>query len=397
MQNFEGKYNNAKVFTDTIEQVAVGQITTLLDHEVSENSKIRIMPDVHAGVGCTIGTTMTITDKIIPNLVGVDIGCGMLTIKLKNKRIDFPALDSVIHKYIPAGFSVRETVHSLAYETDLESLYCKNSINIERANLSIGTLGGGNHFIEIDKDDDGVLYLVIHTGSRNLGKQVADYYQDKAYEQRKSVNTEVQDMIEKLKSEGREKEIQKQIKKIRPPEINRHLAYLEGQLFNDYIHDMSIAQHYADINRMTIAKEILKRAKLTEDMRFTTMHNYIDLNSNILRKGAISAQTGETVLIPLNMRDGSLLCCGKGNPDWNYSAPHGAGRLLSRAQTKETVTLSQFKKSMNGIYSSTISANTIDESAFAYKPMQEIIDNIGETVEIIKIIKPIYNFKSVGE
>ena len=397
MLELKGKYNTAKVFTHNVESGAIGQIIALLDQEFTKDSQIRIMPDTHAGVGCTIGTTMTITDKIVPNMVGVDIGCGMLTVKLKNKRIDLPALDSAIHKYVPSGFSVRESVHSFADEVDLEQLLCKKAVGIDRAYLSIGTLGGGNHFIEIDKDDDDNLYLVIHTGSRNLGKQVADYYQELAYQHCKAKNIEVQELIAALKAEGREREIQKQIKKIRPSEINRHLSYLEGGAFQDYMHDMKIAQHYADVNRNAIAKEILKRGKLSEDSRFTTVHNYIDLDENILRKGAISAQNNETVLIPMNMRDGSLICVGKGNADWNYSAPHGAGRLMSRSQAKQSITLSEFKKSMKGIYSTTIETGTIDESAFAYKPMEEIIDNIGETVEIVKIIKPVYNFKATGE
>jgi RNA-splicing ligase RtcB len=366
MVELKGKHNTAKVFTDTIEPSAVTQIEHLLNQDFIAGSTIRIMPDVHAGMGCTIGTTMTITDKIVPNLVGVDIGCGMETVLLKDKRLEPGQLDKVVHQYIPAGFAVRDTPHHYNDDIDLTALRCAKHVNLDRAALSIGTLGGGNHFIEVDRDDAGQLYLVIHTGSRNLGKQVCDYYQNAAAE---SLNrTEKGD--------------------------DRVLAYLEGSLFDDYLHDMAIVQHYADLNRKAIVRELEKRAKLKPVEQFTTIHNYIDLNRMILRKGAISAQEGERSLIPLNMRDGSLICVGKGNPDWNYSAPHGAGRLMSRTTAKESITLSQYEKAMKGIFSSTINRSTIDESPFAYKDGYEIVANIGETADIIKIIKPLYNFKA---
>ncbi|MDR0862565.1 MAG: RtcB family protein [Oscillospiraceae bacterium] len=366
MIELRGKYNTATVFTDSAEQYAIAQIINLLNQEFTSGSKIRIMPDTHAGTGCTIGTTMTITDKVVPNLVGVDIGCGMETVLLRDTRVELQQLDKAIHKLIPAGFAVRKTQHTYASEIDLTALRCSKHVKHDRALASIGTLGGGNHFIELDRDDDGRLYLVIHTGSRYLGKQVAEYYQNAAADALKAKNGST----------------------------DRALAYAEGALFDDYLHDMAIVQQYADLNRAAIARDIIKEMKLKVDERFSTVHNYIDLDSMILRKGAISAKENERVLIPMNMRDGSLICKGKGNPDWNSSAPHGAGRLMSRSDAKQSITLTQFEKSMAGIYSSTVNKSTIDESPFAYKPMDEIIANIGDTAEIVKTIKPVYNFKS---
>lgn len=392
MIELKGKYNECKIFTDEIDNATRGQITALLDQESMKETKIRIMPDCHAGAGCVIGTTMTIKDKLIPNLVGVDIGCGMYAIKLKEKRIDLPKLDSTIRKYIPFGFNIYITK---AQYFDIYNL--KAPINIDNALRSIGTLGGGNHFIEIDRDSDNHLWLVIHTGSRHAGLEVCNYYQNLAYENLKDNNDLRNQLIEKLKSEGREKEISsalKEFSKENPTDIPKMLAYCEGDLFNDYIHDMRIMQDYADTNRRTIAKIIMKKMKLHQIYEIMTRHNYIDIDNMILRKGSISAQKDEEVIIPMNMRDGSLICKGKGNPDWNCSAPHGAGRLMSRTEAKESISMNDYKKSMNGIYSSCISKETIDESAFAYKPMQSIIDNIKDTVEIIDIIKPIYNFKA---
>ena len=394
MLEFTGKYNTAKVFTDTADNETISQIINLLNHEFIKDSKIRIMPDTHAGAGCTIGTTLTITDKIVPNLVGVDIGCGMETILLKDTHIELESLDKAIKSKVPAGFNIRSKPHSMLSNVNIENLRCKKSVNLNRAELSLGSIGGGNHFLEIDKDDEGRLYLIIHSGSRHLGKQVAEYYQNAAYDQMKAGSKANQKLISELKSAGREKDIQKELKKIKHPHIDKALAYAEGSLFDDYLHDMAIAQEYATWNRKAIAKEIMDAMKFREETRYTTIHNYIDMKSKILRKGAISAQDGEICLIPINMRDGSLLCKGKGNPDWNYSAPHGAGRLMSRSQAKERITLSDFKKSMEGIYSTTVNKSTLDESAFAYKPMDEIILNIGDTVEILKIMKPIYNFKA---
>lgn len=365
MITIEGKYNTAKIYADSIENSAEGQIKKLLYQSFISGSQIRIMPDVHVGAGCTIGTTMTITDKVVPNLVGVDIGCGMETVKLTNKRINLPELDSFIHNNIPAGFDVRDTVHKYINETRLDELHCKDRINIQRGEPSLGTLGGGNHFIEIDKDDNGYLYLIVHSGSRNIGLQVAQYYQDAAF-----------------KSLGNQEEI--------PYE----LAYCEGELLDDYLHDMEIMQEFANWNRRAITDTILKGCKLKEESRFTTIHNYIDLKYNILRKGAVSAQKDEVLLIPINMRDGSLICKGLGNPDWNYSAPHGAGRLMSRREVKDTFTVSAYKKEMSGIYSSTINAETLDECPMAYKNMDDILSQVEPTVQVIKQIKPIYNFKA---
>ena len=366
MTDLQGKYNTAKVFTDTAESSAITQIEHLLNQEFISGSKIRVMPDAHAGMGCTIGTTMTITDKIVPNLVGVDIGCGMETVLLKDKRVDLSQLDKAIHQYIPAGFAIRSAQHHYNEEIDLNTLQCAGHVNLDRAVLSIGTLGGGNHFIELDTDDEGQLYLVVHSGSRNMGKQVCDYYQNAA--------------ADNLGRTGKG--------------ADRVLAYLEGRLFDDYLHDMAIVQSYADLNRKAIVKELEKRMKFKINEQFMTVHNYIDLDVMILRKGAISAQKGERMLIPMNMRDGSLICIGKGNEDWNYSAPHGTGRIMSRSAAKKEITLSQYEKAMNGIFSSTVNKSTIDEAPQAYKPMDEIIANIGETAKIIKTIKPLYNFKA---
>ena len=394
MIELQGKYNTAKVFTDNVEPEAVSQIINLLNQEFVAGSQIRIMPDTHAGAGCTIGTTMTISDKIVPNLVGVDIGCGMEAVILENDRVELQKLDKVIHSCVPAGFTVRENIHPYMDDINLKELRCAKHVNMERAELSMGTLGGGNHFIELDKDDDGRLYLVVHSGSRNLGKQVAEHYQDAAVRSLKDKSKETNSLIAELKKQGRETEFQSELKKLGVRKVDRTLAFCEGDLFSDYLHDMAIVQHYAVLNRRAIVREIVKNMKFKAADSFTTIHNYIDLDSMVLRKGAISAKEGERVLIPINMRDGSLICVGKGNPDWNYSAPHGAGRLMSRSAAKASFTLTQFERSMEGIYSSTVNKSTIDESPMAYKPMEEIINNIGDTVEITATIRPLYNFKA---
>ena len=394
MIEVKGRYNTAKVFTDNAENEALAQIMELCDQEFVKDSIIRIMPDAHAGAGCTIGTTMTITDKIVPNLVGVDIGCGMETIKLKQKEINFEKLDRVIYAHIPSGFDIRKKQHKYVGYIDFDSLVCKHHVNLERARLSIGTLGGGNHFIEVNRDNDGALYLVVHSGSRHLGKQVAEYYQGLAYKELTDINRLKEELVKRLKAEGREKEIQDEIRKISPVRISKQLAYLQGASYNNYLHDMRIVQQYAVYNRKAIVDEIINRMELEIEDHFTTIHNYIDLDSMILRKGAISARKGERVLIPINMRDGSLICIGKGNKDWNYSAPHGAGRIMSRRKAKETISLEEFKKTMEGIYTTTVNRSTLDECALAYKPMDEIIKNIQDTVEIVGIIKPLYNFKA---
>jgi len=366
MLELQGKYNTAKLFTDTAEQSAITQIAHLLDQEFAAGSKIRVMPDAHAGMGCTIGTTMTVTDKVVPNLVGVDIGCGMETVLLKDKRVELAQLDKAIHRHVPSGFNIRKTPHHFNEEIDLTALRCVRHVDLKRAACSIGTLGGGNHFIELGQDEGGQLYLVIHSGSRNLGKQVCEHYQNAA-----------------ANSLGR-----------RGKGADRTLAYLEGQLLEDYLYDMALIQRYAGLNRCAIVRELEQRVKFKIADQFTTTHNYIDLEAMILRKGAISARAGERVLIPMNMRDGSLVCIGKGNPDWNYSAPHGAGRIMSRSAAKAQITLTQYEKSMQGIYSSTVNRSTLDEAPFAYKPMAEIVANIGDAVEIDRVVKPLYNFKA---
>ena len=421
---------NLKIFTNNIEQEAVEQINELLEQDAFKDSKIRIMPDVHAGKGCVIGFTGDLGDKVIPNIVGVDIGCGMLCVELGKIDIDLEKLDMIIRECVPSGMNVHEKQRYKFLEFD--KLYClkelKNKDNwLEK---SLGTLGGGNHFIEIDQDDDGNKYLVIHTGSRNLGKQVADIYQEKAikycsYDE--EMKQEKRNVIREYKASGREKEIQSKLIEISEKykgmtKLPKDLCYLEGDLREDYLHDMKICQEFAKDNRLCIAKQILcnyfevpyyqgyKSLRLVEDVDypyfitqdyieydfnyFETIHNYISFEDNIVRKGAISAKKGERVLIPMNMKDGCIIGIGKGNDDWNQSAPHGAGRIMSRMKAKETLDLDDFKNSMEGIYTTSVSESTIDEAPMVYKPMDEIIENIKDTVEIERIIKPIYNFKA---
>lgn len=367
MFEIQGKYGSAKVFTDKLEDSAAAQIKTFCDQPFSADSRIRVMPDVHAGKGCTVGTTMTVTDRICPNVVGVDVGCGMLTVRLKEKRIDLPKLDSLIRSEIPCGRDVRERTHRGHGRLDVYDLLCVKKIDIRRAKESLGTLGGGNHFIEIDRDGEGNLFLVIHTGSRNLGLRVAEYYQKRAYHL----------------CGGRAQS-----------EIPYELAYLTGEEMKAYLHDMAFLQSFAELNRRIIKEVILDGMHLTEEDGFTTVHNYVDTNSMILRKGAVSAGAGERLLIPMNMRDGSLLCTGLGNGEWNFSAPHGAGRLMSRKDALNSFTLTAFRESMTGIFTTSVDRDTIDECPMAYKPMEEIVASIKETVTIDKVIKPIYNFKA---
>lgn len=396
-----GKYNSAKVFTDIIDQNAIAQIIELCSQPMSCGEKIRIMPDVHAGAGCTIGTTMTITDKAVPNLVGVDIGCGMETIVLKEKHIELQKLDKLIYEKIPSGFEIRRKPHRYAKKIDLTELFCFEHINSMRAELSIGTLGGGNHFIEADKGSDGRIYIVVHSGSRHLGVETAKYYQNEAYSRlNRSSETEIQELIVRLKAEGKERQIQPEIKKLtstKRTDVPKHLAYAEGELFRQYIHDMKIVQEFAMLNRQAMMDEIIKGMGIHVVERFTTIHNYIDTENMILRKGAVSAQNGERLIIPINMRDGSLICTGKGNPDWNCSAPHGAGRIMSRSQAKASFTVSEYKKQMKGIYTTSVNSGTLDECPMAYKSLDDIVGNIDETVEINDIVKPLYNFKAGEE
>ena len=388
-----GKHNTCKVFTDNCDNETISQIIELLNQESVANSQIRIMPDTHAGKGCVIGTTMTITDKVIPNLVGVDIGCGMYAIKLEETEIDCEKLDKVIRQYIPSGFSIHDRAIT---RSNIDKIIAP--IDVNRAMKSLGTLGGGNHFIEVDRGNDGKLWLVIHTGSRHLGIEVCKYYQDLAYNKIRNngIREKIDATIARLKAEGKHHEIENTIKilKMQAGPIPKDLCYIEGEDFYNYINDMKITQEHAKINRYTIASQILQHMNLHEIEIFDTIHNYIDTDNMILRKGSISAQANEKVIIPMNMRDGSLICIGKGNPDWNYSAPHGAGRIMSRNQAREQVSLEEFKVSMKDIFSTCVNENTIDESPMVYKPMNEIIENIKDTVDIIDIIKPIYNFKA---
>lgn len=404
MEVVEGRYNSAKVFTNVLDENCIDQIKGLLDLEAFREAQVRIMPDCHAGSSCVIGFTADLGDKIIPNIVGVDIGCGMLTVELGKIDIDLPRLDQVIHDKVPCGRNVNEG--RLMRFTELQDMRCYRELNdtkaIERA---IGSLGGGNHFIEIDEDEDGCKYLVIHTGSRQLGKQVAEHYQKIA----RGLHTgwgplwDKEEVIKReYKASGRRSEIQDALKELHrsfhqtAPDMPLEYTFLSGKYTDDYLHDMRICQKYADENRKMIARLIIENYGLEPLSEFTTVHNYIDHDSNIIRKGAVSAKEGEVLLIPINMRDGSLLCRGKGNPDWNYSAPHGAGRLFSRGTAFHEFTLEEYERTMReaGIYSTTVDGSTLDECPMAYKGMKDIVDNIAPTAEIIKILKPIYNFKA---
>ena len=356
------------------------------------------MPDVHAGKGCTIGTTMTIQDKIVPGMVGVDIGCGMETVELAEREIDFAKLDALIREKIPYGREIRDIPHPLNSEIDLTQLRCADQVNLDRAVHSIGSLGGGNHFIEVDQAGDGRLFLVIHSGSRHLGTEVADYYQN---EGRLALwggaRHQIQETIAQLKAEGRFQEIQKTItalKKEHVLDIPKDLAYVEGKLFDDYIHDMKLTQRFAVLNRKAMADIIVSGMGFTITDEFTTIHNYIDTDAMILRKGSVSAKAGEKLLIPINMRDGSLICIGKGNEEWNCSAPHGAGRLMSRRAALNTLSMETFRSEMEGIYTTCVVPDTLDESPMAYKGMDEIIAQIGPTADIVERIRPVYNFKA---
>lgn len=394
--------SDLRIFTDTIEPEALNQIYTLVKQPAFKDCKVRIMPDVHAGAGCVIGFTADLGNKVIPNIVGVDIGCGMLTIELGKIDIDFQFLDNIIRNKIPSGRNTHDS--RMVRFDDLQKLYCyrelKDSKHLER---SIGTLGGGNHFIEIDLDNEGTKYLVIHTGSRNLGKQVAEYYQKLAIEvmQGKDKLYSMQEqLIEDYKKQGRKKEIENAIKELHrtfnpnPLGIPKELCYLTGKYRDQYLHDMEICQKYAVLNRNTIASIILGAMNWKSLGGFETIHNYIEIESNMVRKGAISAKDGELLLIPINMRDGSIIGKGKGNSDWNCSAPHGAGRIMSRSKAKETLSIEEFKETMKDIFTTSVNQSTIDESPMAYKPMDEIVNNIKGTVDIVKVIKPIYNFKA---
>lgn len=383
--------NEVKVFAETFENEAYEQVMTLANFEPYKNSKIRIMPDSHAGKGCTIGTTMTITNKVTPNLVGVDIGCGMLVVELCQREIDLKKLDDVIHRHVPSGFNTHPVpIHSF----DFKKLRCAKHVDLDRALLSIGSLGGGNHFIEVDRSEDGQLYLVIHSGSRNLGVGVCNYYQNLAYEKSVDMADRRHELIRTLKAQGREKDINSELQKLQRPKISKDLAYVEGENFEDYINDMEIVQQFASFNRKAIAELILEYMDLHVADIFETIHNYIDTKNMILRKGAVSAQKGERFIVPINMRDGSLICFGKGNADWNCSAPHGAGRLMSRNKAKEVISMKEYEDSMQGVYTTSVNDSTIDEAPQVYKPISEIMEAIKPTAGIVEVIRPIYNFKA---
>ena len=402
MEEIRGKYNTAISYAKIIEDTAREQIRRMCNYEFTRDSKIRIMPDVHAGKGCTIGTTMTVTDKAVPNIVGVDIGCGMYTVKLADTEIDFARVDEAAH-YIPS----RRNVWDFRQEHfNLPDLNCyrelKDSRRIER---SLGTLGGGNHFIEIDRAADGTFYLVIHTGSRNLGKQVAEIYQRLAIDLAKGKDkyfAQRDEIIAVYKSLGRKTEIKSKLNELqkeyrgRQASMPEDLCYVHGKYFHQYLHDMELCQEFARRNRELIAKILLGKAGLTALDAFHTVHNYIDIGELIIRKGAIAAHKDERVLIPINMRDGSVLALGKGNADWNFSAPHGAGRIMSRSDAKELLDMDDYKNSMAGVYTTSISEGTLDESPMAYKSLDDIIDVIGDTVDIVEVMKPVYNFKAEG-
>ena len=393
------KNSNVKIFTTNIESAAFEQISELVKQPAFANSKIRIMPDVHAGAGCVIGFTADLGDKVIPNIVGVDIGCGVRVVKLGNIKIDYPALDNFIKEKIPAGFCVGNTSYIKYTGFTLQDLYCYNELqNTNRLELGVCSLGGGNHFIEVDEGSDGQKYLVIHTGSRNLGKQVAIIYQEKAVAYCRSICDDiVRAKIEELKSKGLQSQIEQEIHAIREHfneySTPKELCFLEGEERKNYLHDMKLCQLYARTNRSLIARKITEYLGLTRCEEFESVHNYID-DTNMVRKGAVEAHKGQKVIIPLNMRDGSILGIGKGNSDWNESAPHGAGRLLARGEAKRILQLEDFTEAMQGIYTTTADQSTIDESPMAYKDATEIINAIEDTVDIVDLIKPVYNFKA---
>lgn len=398
MFEIKGKINTALCYAKVVETEAIEQIQRMCDYEFTENSRIRIMPDVHAGKGCTIGTTMTIKDKVVPNIVGVDIGCGMYTVNLGKEEINLKKLDEIAH-VIPSGMNIWEGRQE---RFDLQELRCYRGLkNTKWLEKSLGTLGGGNHFIEVDQAQDGTNYLIIHTGSRNLGKQVAEFYQKLAIELHKGKEEYFKkrdEIIRTYKEQGRRNEIEAALKAIfwkeKETSIPEDLCYLYGSFLEDYLHDVEICQNFAKRNREKIAEIMLDYMDISGTDGFHTIHNYINAKEMILRKGAIAAHEGEKVLIPINMRDGSVLAVGKGNPDWNYSAPHGSGRIMSRKQAKNELSLEEYKDAMVGIYTTSVNEETLDEAPMAYKSLEDIIDVIDESVDIIEVLKPIYNFKA---
>lgn len=400
MFEIKGKVNTAICYAKVCEEEAIEQIRRMCDYEFTEGSRIRIMPDVHAGAGCTIGTTMTVMDKAVPNVVGVDIGCGMYTVNLGATDIDFEKVDEAAH-FIPSGLKVWDEKRE---DFDLTELRCYKSLrNIDWLEKSLGTLGGGNHFIEIEQAEDGTKYLVIHSGSRNLGKQVAEIYQKTAVDMlsgKEDLAKASEELVQKYKAAGRRKELQRALKELKQEfknykkQVPDDLCYVSGEAFEDYLHDVEICQRFARRNREKMAEVLLGRTGMTAGEAFHTIHNYIDTKEMILRKGAIAAHKGEKVLIPINMRDGSILAVGKGNPEWNYSAPHGAGRLMSRRAAREQLDMKEYQETMKGIYTTSVNTSTLDEAPMAYKSLEDIIDVIRESVDVIEVLKPIYNFKA---
>ena len=400
MFEIRGKVNTAVCYAKVVEEEAIEQIRRMCDYPMTEGSRIRIMPDVHAGSGCTIGTTMTIIDKAVPNVVGVDIGCGMYTVRLREAEIDFEKLDAAAH-YIPSGLNVWD---GRVEKFDLTGLRCYRELkDAGRLERSLGTLGGGNHFIEVDRAPDGTNYLVIHSGSRNLGKQVALLYQKLAVDLNKGIGAWLEardEIIRTYKEQGRRSEIQKALKQLKwdqenlEPTIPADLCWLYGKYLEDYLHDVEICQAFARRSREKMAEILMERSGLTGEESFHTIHNYIDTEEMILRKGAIAAHAGEKVLIPINMRDGSVLAIGKGNPEWNYSAPHGAGRIMSRTAAKNTLSMDEYRETMKGVYTTSVNDNTLDEAPMAYKSLEDIIDVIRDSVDVVDILRPVYNFKA---
>lgn len=369
MKTVKGKFAGAKIFSDNVEEYAIAQIQMLCDNEIARDSQIRAMPDIHPGKVGTVGLTMTVGARLIPYFLGGDIGCGMSCRVVKAKRVEGKQLDSVIRERVPSGYGIRKEPHRCQEEAELDALKCAAHINYKKAVCSIGTLGGGNHFIEVDADEEGKLYLTVHSGSRHLGVEVTEYYQNLAGQN------------------------------CREKGIPHPLSYLEGQQLEDYLYDMRIVQDYAALNRACILDEICRGMKWKVSEQIETVHNYVGTLSDgrkILRKGAVSAGKGEQILVPINMKEGMLLCTGKGNSDWNESAPHGSGRIFRRDQVKEHYTVSDFKKEMKGIYTSCIGKETLDEAPFAYRSMDEIVKATQETMEICRIMKPVYNFKAGG-
>lgn len=395
----EGKFNTATIHSKVPQETAITQIEELMNQEFMEGTEIHIMPDYHAGAGCVIGTTIKLNGKVVPNLVGVDVGCGVMVWKLGSIDIDFEKLDNVIRERIPSGNEIHENPSALNIVLSVVNFNSKNfvaqGLDNERTAKSLGTAGGGNHFIELSEDSNGCKYLIVHTGSRYVGAKVAKYHQDKAISQLKKID--VKNLIETLKSEGRHKEIEAEIQKLKAsiPDIPKELAYLEGKDFDSYINDMKLAQKYAVQNRRNIGVSIIHNMNWEILETFDTIHNYIDTEEMILRKGAVRALEGELLVVPINMADGTLLCVGKGNPDWNYSAPHGAGRIKSRKQAKNDLTMDDFTARMSDVWTSTAVEETLDEAPMAYKPIEEIMDAVVETVDVIDVLKPLYNFKGI--